>query len=208
MKCFILFYFSDLIHLWPGLNLVFIFFLVLLKTQQGNNKNSTVTDWMNEWRSVHSTFQSCRWIKFWLSSTTNACTAHGAHTHTHIADARTDSAFDIRCVQSLSLLLNSASYAVTFHRSLYTDDDNDVDDNNQFKLLSFMFVCTKISPCLLTTIIHFFSKAGIFILRDQHLKFFFLFICLFVRCFFFSLSTQNFTQPLKKCTVVVAYSSL
>lgn len=131
---------------------------------------------MNEWRFVHSTFQSCRWIKFWLSSTTNACTAI-----THIADARTDSAFDIRCVQSLSLLLNSASYAVTFHRSLYTDED----DDNQFKLLSVMFVCTKISSVCLPRSYTFFSKAVIFILRDQHLKFFFiyLFVCLLLRFF-------------------------
>lgn len=139
---------------------------------------------MNEWRFVHSTFQSCRWIKFWLSSTTNACTAI-----THIADARTDSAFDIRCVQSLSLLLNSASYAVTFHRSLYTDED----DDNQFKLLSVMFVCTKISSVCLPRSYTFYLKLfysfwGINIISS------FLFICLFVCCFvFFVVDTKLHT---------------
>lgn len=30
--------------------------------------------WLSEWRTLHSAFKSCRWIKFWLSITTNAHT--------------------------------------------------------------------------------------------------------------------------------------
>lgn len=79
----------DLVWIW--IEFSFHFYFVSLKAQ----KARTLL-WLNEWRSVHSTFQSRRWIKFWLSSTTNAC----RHTHTHITQTLAQTVhliFDVFC---------------------------------------------------------------------------------------------------------------